>query len=54
MQIGSDTDWSYVAAGYDHVLAIRADGTLWAWGRNHRGQLGDGTTVNKNVPTQIR
>lgn len=53
-QIGSETDWRYVAAGYNYALAIKADGTLWAWGRNQRGQLGDGTNVNKSIPTQIR
>jgi len=45
--------WKEVAAGSDHTLAIKTDGTLWAWGRNDYGQLGDGTTVNKNIPTQI-
>lgn len=45
--------WKEVAVGTDHTLAIKTDGTLWAWGRNDYGQLGDGTTVNKNVPTQI-
>lgn len=42
-----------IAAGDSHTLAIRIDGTLWAWGRNDYGQLGDGSTVNKNTPTQI-
>jgi RHS repeat-associated protein len=32
-----------LAAGFDHTLAVRADGTLWAFGKNHRGQLGIGT-----------
>lgn len=39
-------------AGY-HSLALKADGTVWAWGRNTEGQLGDGTLVSKNVPTQV-
>jgi len=39
-------------AGY-HSLALKADGTVWAWGRNADGQLGDGTTVSKNTPTQV-
>ena len=28
-------------------------GTLWAWGSNSQGQLGDGTTVNKSSPVQV-
>lgn len=31
-----------VAAGYDHSLAVRSDGTLWAWGANDHGQVGNG------------
>jgi alpha-tubulin suppressor-like RCC1 family protein len=46
------TDWSDVAAGYYHSAAIRKDGSLWAWGRNNSGQVGDGTAVDKQVPTQ--
>ncbi len=42
-----------VAAGTDHNLALDKDGNLWAWGRNDHGQLGDGTTINSNVPKQI-
>jgi hypothetical protein len=32
---------------------VKQDGTLWAWGWNNNGQLGDGTRVNKNNPVQI-
>jgi alpha-tubulin suppressor-like RCC1 family protein len=52
-QINADTDWQSVSVGYNQVLAIKSDGTLWAWGSNQMGQLGDGTTNSKNVPTQI-
>ncbi len=41
------------ASGSGHVLAIRTDGSLWAWGANDRGQLGNGTTVGSNAPIQI-
>jgi hypothetical protein len=34
-------------------LGIRTDGTLWAWGSNNRGQLGDGTEISKNYPIQV-
>lgn len=37
----------------EHCLAIKNDGTLWAWGRNDNGQLGDGTNVNTSNPIQI-
>ena len=45
--------WTTVSAGDRHTIAIKADGTLWAWGNNTNGQLGDGTTVDKNAPTNI-
>lgn len=41
-QVSPDSDWNIVAAGGLHTLAIRKDGTLWAWGSNADGQLGDG------------
>jgi len=40
MQIGSDNEWKTVAAGDSHTVALKNDGTLWAWGRNEYGQLG--------------
>lgn len=51
--IGKDTDWAYVVAGKGHVLALKTNGTLYAWGRNANGQLGDGTIVGKSTPTKI-
>ena len=53
-QIGTATDWSAVSARNSQSFAIKFDGTLWAWGNNNQGQLGDGTnTTQPNVPTQI-
>lgn len=37
----------------DFVLAHQDDGTLWAWGRNDKGQLGDNTTLARSVPTSV-
>jgi alpha-tubulin suppressor-like RCC1 family protein len=45
--------WSKISSGLYHTIAVAGDGTLWAWGYNNTGQLGDGTYVNKTVPTKI-
>ncbi len=53
IQIGISKDWSNISANSLHSVAIKQDGTLWTWGNNEKGQLGDGTNKNKNIPTQI-
>jgi alpha-tubulin suppressor-like RCC1 family protein len=53
VQIGSDTNWSEIKAGNRHSIAIKTDGTLWAWGNNGRGQLGQGNTIARSSPVQI-
>ncbi|AZA77199.1 T9SS C-terminal target domain-containing protein [Chryseobacterium sp. G0186] len=45
--------WQSLSAGSVHSVGIKADGTLWAWGSNSDGQLGDRTTVDRKVPIQI-
>lgn len=42
-----------VAAGYNHSLALKTDGTLWAWGDNTGGQLGDGTGSDAATPRLV-
>jgi RHS repeat-associated protein len=42
-----------VSAGYAHALALKADGTVWSWGSNQMGQLGDGTTQLRATPVQV-
>jgi alpha-tubulin suppressor-like RCC1 family protein len=42
-----------ISGGFYFSAAIKADGTLWTWGRNTYGQLGDGTTAGKSAPIQI-
>jgi alpha-tubulin suppressor-like RCC1 family protein len=53
VQIGALTNWSQLSSGGLHKSSIKTDGTLWAWGRNNSGQLGDNTTVNKSSPIQV-
>jgi alpha-tubulin suppressor-like RCC1 family protein len=47
------TSWSKVSVGPSHVLAIKSNNTLWAWGANDVGQLGDGTSISRSSPVQI-
>ena len=42
-----------ISAGANHAMAISQDGTLWTWGYNGWGQLGDGTTANQSKPKQV-
>jgi alpha-tubulin suppressor-like RCC1 family protein len=47
------TGWKKVSCGLHHMAALREDGTLWAWGRNHVGQLGNNQVgVNSFTPVQ--
>ncbi|WP_369406342.1 RCC1 domain-containing protein, partial [Archangium violaceum] len=43
-----------LAAGGDHSLVVRPDGTVWAAGRNSFGQLGDGSTSSRPWPVQVQ
>jgi alpha-tubulin suppressor-like RCC1 family protein len=49
----TSTGWASVAASHYHNLAIKADGTLWAWGNNTFGELGVGDFLAKHVPTRV-
>jgi len=42
-----------IIAGDTHTLALLKDGTLWSWGDNFFGQLGNGTTINSIFPVQV-
>lgn len=44
---------AYVSTGLKYAVVVKTDGSLWAWGWNDYGQLGDGTTTNKNTPVKI-
>ena len=47
---GGGTDWASVASGACHTAAVKTDGTLWTWGSNSFGQLGDGNTTGRSSP----
>src|SRR3972149_3710481 len=42
-----------VAGGADHTIALKSDGTVWAWGYNYYGQLGRRTTPRRTTPVQV-
>ena len=46
------TNWKQIAGGQYHIAAIKTDGTLWMWGSNGNGQLGDNTTTDRSSPVQ--
>ena len=42
-----------VVCGVDTTYAVKSDGSLWAWGRNDYGQVGDGTTISRYTPVEV-
>jgi alpha-tubulin suppressor-like RCC1 family protein len=50
---GTHGPWIFADEGGTHSLGIRQDGSLWAWGSNSYGKLGNGNTTNLLVPTLI-
>ncbi|HVQ37440.1 MAG TPA: S8 family serine peptidase [Pyrinomonadaceae bacterium] len=52
-QVPGLTGVTQVDAGENFSLALRNDGTVWAWGRNYNGQLGDGTNEDRLIPVQV-
>jgi hypothetical protein len=57
MQVPGLTNVTKVSAGPSYTpytLALKSDGTVWAWGDNSSGQLGDGTTSSRSSPVPVR
>jgi alpha-tubulin suppressor-like RCC1 family protein len=53
VQVGDDSDWIMVSAGYGHTCGVKTDGRLYCWGLNDDGQLGDGSGLNTSMPVQV-
>ena len=52
-RIGVETNWVNIAVGGSTTLALKSDGTMWGWGQNLWGQLGDGTLAPERA-TPVR
>lgn len=51
-QVPGLTNIIRISAGWFHILALKSDGTVWVWGNNSNGELGDGTIVGRWNPVQ--
>lgn len=51
-RVGTQVDWTRVEGGANFTVALKQDGSLWAWGQNN-GRLGDGTTTARTTPVRI-
>lgn len=51
--LGTGSDVIAVSAGGDHTCALKLDGALLCWGRNRDGQIGDGSTTDRSIPTAV-
>jgi len=51
--VGGFTNWCQASAGANDSFGVRTNGTLWAWGNNGTGRLGDGTTTNRSSPVSV-
>jgi len=52
-QLGVKDNWATIVNGSRWTVGVKSGGTLWAFGSNYDGTLGDGTTVDKSSPIQI-
>jgi len=51
--LGGFTNWVQISTNSQHTVALRADGTVWSWGNNSNGGLGDGTVIEKYSPVSV-
>jgi|694.fasta_scaffold18899_4 alpha-tubulin suppressor-like RCC1 family protein len=51
--VGDFTDWVQLSAGDYQTAGVRANGTLWSWGFNQYGRLGDNTTTDRSSPVSV-
>lgn len=52
-RVGKDNDWAEVFAGYGCSFALKRDGSLWTWGGNQAGMLGDSLQASRGTPARI-
>jgi alpha-tubulin suppressor-like RCC1 family protein len=52
-QIGAGTDWSSTFVSNAFAAALKTNGSVYVWGINTTGQLGDGTAISKSSPVQV-
>jgi alpha-tubulin suppressor-like RCC1 family protein len=51
-EITGSTNWADVSLGAYFTAALKKDGTIWCWGQNYAGTLGDNTAIDKSSPVQ--
>jgi alpha-tubulin suppressor-like RCC1 family protein len=53
IQVGALTNWATGAVGTQFTVAVKTNGTLWSWGRNDYGMLGQNNTTSRSSPVQV-
>jgi alpha-tubulin suppressor-like RCC1 family protein len=53
VQVGSEYNWAKASVGNSHMIALKTDGTMWGWGENYGGQLGNNDVIQRSSPVQV-